>query len=244
MLRNYRATLVACLVSGLFVASGIPAGAQEKLHFDIIITNLTPGQYISMPLVVTHKPGLALFAIGDPITTELATFVEEGNPSALGAVLAGIPLVREVMVSSASPLLDTVIGPGRSATVTVETSTDFDQVSVISLLMPTNDAFVALTGVPGPAAMKAVTFFVPAYDAGSERNDELCISMRSPGIPECNGPGGNQRAGGGEGFVHVHNGVHGVGNLSASLRDWRNPVARIVIRRSEDGQSSPAGVGL
>jgi hypothetical protein len=29
----------------------------------------------------------------------------------------------------------------------------------------------------------------------------------------------------------VHSGIHGIGDLDNSMRDWRNPVALIVIRR-------------
>jgi hypothetical protein len=36
---------------------------------------------------------------------------------------------------------------------------------------------------------------------------------------------------GGEGFVHIHAGIHGIGNLEASEYDWRNPVARITVRQ-------------
>jgi hypothetical protein len=31
--------------------------------------------------------------------------------------------------------------------------------------------------------------------------------------------------------VHIHAGMHGIGDLDASVRDWRNPVAQVTIRR-------------
>ncbi len=34
-----------------------------------------------------------------------------------------------------------------------------------------------------------------------------------------------------EDYVHVHAGIHGIGNLPAADRDWRNPVAQITIQR-------------
>jgi hypothetical protein len=99
------------------------------------------------------------------------------------------------------------------------------------MLIPTNDAFVALNGVALPLpGHPIVTFKARAYDAGSEVNDELCTSIPGPAFAECGGPGGGARVGGGEGFVHVHRGVHGVGNLKPSDRDWRNPVAEVRIR--------------
>ncbi|MGH8621200.1 MAG: hypothetical protein ACRET3_03595 [Burkholderiales bacterium] len=34
-----------------------------------------------------------------------------------------------------------------------------------------------------------------------------------------------------EGYVHIHAGIHGIGDLPPEVRDWRNPVARVAIRR-------------
>ena len=31
--------------------------------------------------------------------------------------------------------------------------------------------------------------------------------------------------------LHIHAGIHGVGDLDAATRDWRNPVALITVRR-------------
>ena len=36
---------------------------------------------------------------------------------------------------------------------------------------------------------------------------------------------------GGEGYVYIHPDIHGVGDLVPAARDWRNPVAKITIRR-------------
>ena len=37
--------------------------------------------------------------------------------------------------------------------------------------------------------------------------------------------------GGGEGYVYVHAGIHGIASLVPAIHDWRNPVAHITIRR-------------
>ena len=65
----------------------------------------------------------------------------------------------------------------------------------------------------------------PAYDAGSETNDELSSTVAGLG-----GEGYSPNDSG-EGFVHIHNGVHGIGDLVAATMDWRNPVAQIAIER-------------
>jgi hypothetical protein len=116
--------------------------------------------------------------------------------------------------------------------VSVETGGNFRHLSVAAMLIPTNDGFFALNGVRGPAGSATLTFVSPAYDAGSERNDELCASIPGPNFAECGGPGGGgQPAGGEEGYVHIHAGIHGIGDLDAAQRDWRNPVAQITVRR-------------
>jgi hypothetical protein len=78
-----------------------------------------------------------------------------------------------------------------------------------------------------PKGFDAATYFAAAYDAGSETNDESCSTV--PG-PACGGAALSPEDDG-EGFVHIHNGVHGIGGLVASVHDWRNPAARVVIMR-------------
>jgi len=217
--------------------------AQEKFRYEIIITNLTRGQYFTAPLVVTHKGNLRLFAVGEPINPQLAVFAEEGTPTALAALLAGTPEAKDLFVTAGALAANTLINPGKSATVIIEGNPQFDHLSLVAKLIPTNDAFIAINGIPGPPNHKPATLFVPAYDAGSERNDEMCASIIGPNIGECENPGGGH-PGGGEGFVYVHNGIHGVGNLTAAVRDWRNPVARIIIRRVNGAAVGPPEVDL
>lgn len=240
-LSTFSAVLVAVLIMG--VAASALAQTQEKTRYEITITNLTRGQYFTSPFVVIHKSGVRLFTLGEPASPQFASLVEDVNPNALGSILAGLPEVKEV-ITAATPPTDTLIAPGKSATQTVETSAAFNQISLISSLVPTNDAFIAIHGVTAPKGDATLSFFVPAYDAGSERNDELCASLFAPSIAECGGTGGGGHPGGGEGFVYIHNGVHGVGNLNPALRDWGNPVARVLIRRVGAIGKGPAGVDL
>lgn len=85
--------------------------------------------------------------------------------------------------------------------------------------------------MPLPSSFEPLVFDAIAYDSGTEQNNERCASIPGPSFSECNGPGGGARIGNGEGAVTVHNGMQGVGDLNRALRDWRNPVARVTIRR-------------
>jgi hypothetical protein len=35
----------------------------------------------------------------------------------------------------------------------------------------------------------------------------------------------------GEGYVSIHAGIHGIGDLMSKDHDWRNPVAKVSIKR-------------
>jgi hypothetical protein len=201
------------------------AGAASALEYEVTVTNLTRGQQFTPILVASHKAGVRLFELGTPATPELKTLAEEGNVAPLTALLLGNPNVRNVVNSGG------LLNPGQSVTQRVSTLGSFDNVSVAAMLIPTNDGFFAVNDAEGPNGQASITVFSPAYDAGTERNDETCASIPGPNFVECGGPGGGGAPGGGEGYVHIHAGIHEIGDFIASNRDWRNPVARISIRR-------------
>ena len=96
------------------------------------------------------------------------------------------------------------------------------------MLIPTNDGFIALENVRAPKNHRDTAIHhSPVYDAGSEPNDEICANI--PG-PVCQGEPGSPGAGG-EGVVHIHAGIHGIGDLDPAIYDWRNPAARVTIER-------------
>jgi hypothetical protein len=210
-------------LAALLAAAGSVTYAAE---FEVTVTNLTRGQQFTPILVASHKPGIKLFDLGATASAQLATLAEEGNVGPLTALLSAMSDVRDVVNSGA------LLNPGHSVSQTVQTGGGFDHVSVASMLIPTNDGFFAVNGVEGPDGNHTLTVFSPAYDSGSERNDELCATIPGPFFTECGGPGGGAApVGGEEGYVHIHAGIHGIGSFIASMRDWRNPVARITIRR-------------
>jgi hypothetical protein len=217
----------AVALIGIMAAGRPVAGDDERGgQYEVTVTNVTRGQTFTPILVATHTAGLRLFELGQPASAELATLAEEGNTGPLAAALSAMPQVKDVVSSGA------LLPPGASVTIMVDTRGAFDRVSLASMLIPTNDAFLALNGVQGPRGRAMMTLSSPAYDAGSERNDELCASIPGPFFAECGGPGTGGMPGGGEGYVHVHAGIHGIGNFVAADRDWRNPVAQIMLRRT------------
>ena len=219
-MQNYLAQFVVMIFcSVLLVSTSVLAG---DANFEVTITNVTRGQTFTPILVASHKKGVKLFELGEVASDELATLAEDGDVAPLTGLLIGNPEVIDVADSGG------MLAPGDSVTVVVDASHGAKQVSVASMLIPTNDAFFSLNGVEAPKGNKTVVYLSPAYDAGSEPNDELCAHI--PG-PACGGAGSSPGVGG-EDYVHIHAGIHGIGDLDADMYDWRNPVAQISIRRT------------
>ena len=210
------------VITALLAFGTIPAIADDDGKFyEIRITNVMRGQSLTPIMVAVHKPGVKLFTPGQPASAELAILAEGGNTAALSAVLAANPDVLEVIT------IPGLLGPGKTAVARVRTTGKFMNVSAAAMLIPTNDAFFAIKDVAVPHGRDVLEVVSEAYDAGSEPNDELCANI--PG-PVCRGEGASPFAGG-EGFVHIHAGIHGIGSLPAATYDWRNPVVEATIQR-------------
>ncbi|MCB1934746.1 MAG: spondin domain-containing protein [Nitrosomonas sp.] len=217
---------VTCLMSAALIfssANSWASGNDHKITYQIIITNLTPGQPIAPPMVTTHHEGISFFKAGDAPTPELAALAEAGDGNPMAAKLSNTPGFRDAQVGTSG------IGPGETGTIMIHAHSRKDHLSLGAMLGNTNDAFIALRDVALPQGRHTITYFANAYDAGSETNDESCSTV--PG-PACGGAGLSPEDEG-EGFVHIHNGIHGIGGLDAALYDWRNPGAQVVIMRMQ-----------
>lgn len=211
-------------VAGAFLAIALlaltaSAADAEDLLVEVTITNLTAGQILSAPLVVSHNEAIGLFELGQPASDELAQLAEDAVADPLIALLEDSPDVLDVELAIDG------IGPGGTMSVQVMVSEEYRQLSVAGMLVTTNDAFYAAerTIVPDPDGL---AYFALAYDSGSEANTEDCAHI--PG-PPCDTPLVRVTEGA-EGFVHIHRGIHNVGSLGSDEFDWRNPVAYVTVR--------------
>lgn len=196
------------------------AGTAMAQTYNVTVTNITASQILTPLLFVSHSPAVGLFQVGAPASVELEHVAEAGDTMPLQMLLGASGATAAIQA------LTDVLPPGESVTVPLTVAAGMDHISVVGMLVPTNDAFVALNGVVAPE--ESATFRVPAYDAGTEANDENC--MHIPGPPfACTGEGFNASREGAEGFVHIHRGIHGMMDLDAAVYDWRNPVAQITI---------------
>ena len=216
-------TLALSLIVMGYSESDTVALAQSTGTYQVTITNLVPMQHFTPVLAATHNSSTTIFLPGTAASSELQALAETGNVAPLTALLNADTNVMDVQDSGG------LHGPGGTLQIVVTGGSNFDRLSLVAMLIPTNDGFLGLnTELPGVGETKVVYAF--AYDAGTEMNDELCASIPGPSYPECGGPGAGGAPGGGEGTVVIHSGIRGDGDFGRN-RDWKNPVARVVIQK-------------
>jgi hypothetical protein len=113
------------------------------------------------------------------------------------------------------------IPPGATRTYTVQTSGPFDRLSLLTMLVNTNDGFTGLDSLHLHG--NGETLETTAYDAGSERNNELAAFI--PG-PCCNHPFVRDPEGA---LIRMHEGITGRGDLDPAVYGWQGPVASIEL---------------
>ena len=213
-------TLVLMIISLAVTLPPVYAD-DDKRAITVTITNVTRGQIFSPPIVFSHTKHFELFDLGAPADETLYPLAEDGMTAPLENYLRHHPAVRDVVVAG-TPLL-----PGESIVMHLEIRGRFNRVSAAGMMVTTNDAFFAIRGQKIRRSALPSSTTAVAYDAGSETNSELCATI--PG-PPCTGAGVRDESGA-EGYVHVHAGIHGVGDLAPAMFDWRTPVAEVRFDR-------------
>ena len=228
-----RFTWVALIAVGAAMLAVGPAGADDDDGDDggtktwrVTITNLTPvgpgvppgAQPLSPPLVVVHSNKADVWSVGDIASHGVAAIAEDADNSVLESALPQLSGVKTVTTVPGGPIFR-----GTPRTFMVQTEGRFNRLSLVTMLVNTNDAFTGLDSLR--LRGQGETRDTMAYDAGSEANNERASHI--PG-PCCNNP--FVRAPEGR-LIRHHDGVLGVGDLSPALYDWTDPVARIAIER-------------
>ncbi len=209
---------------GLALAVGTPTAQATNTPmrmYEVTITNLTRSQVISPPLIAVHDESAAVFEPGFAASAELAALAEDGDNSMLAALLGAHAGVLEVQTAAAG------VAPGASVSFTVMADPQHPYLSGAGMLVSTNDAFAGIDAVTMDPSLDHMSFYIPAFDAGTEFNSEDCAFI--PG-PPC-GNGGVHDPTPAEGYVHVSNGITGIGSLAPEIYDWHNPVAKVSVTR-------------
>ena len=163
--------------------TGIPESdaAQAKMY-EVTVTNLTPGQPLTPPLLVTHENDAGFFSVGKMASEELQQLAENGNLDPLVAMLQSKSGVSDI-VQGMAPLVpaddpgNTGLNHTETFVVSAEGTTRY--LSYASMLVCTNDGFAGLDSIRLPINQKTV--YAMAYDARTEMNTEDFADM----VPPC-----------------------------------------------------------
>lgn len=218
---NLLKTVAASAICGTLLLSSTVFASDNKM-FEVTVTNITKGEIFTPILVASTHRGFKLFKKGAPAGTDLEIIAESGNNAPLADSLISAGYALDTASAQAG------LVPGASITLTVRMNEEYNHITVASMLVPSNDAFFAVNGERGPKEKHTKIFESPAYDAGTENNDELCANIPGPGFI-CNGEGFS--AASGEGYIYIHPGIQGTGDLVKANHDWRNPVAVITVKQ-------------
>lgn len=222
------------------VAATIAAApAANATDFDVEITNLTNAIYFTPFIAVAHPAGNNLFAPGQAASASLQAMAEGGDISGLSAdaTALGATIVENPFGGPMPPAMSTTFNMNTDGTSN-------DRLTILSMLLPTNDAFAGLNAVEIPTDPGVYVFNVSAYDAGTEANDELLTGGGAPGVPGMPADPGGLAGTGGTGAaltdanttVHIHRGslgdtnpVGGTSDLDSRVHRWLNPVIRVTV---------------
>ena len=160
------------------------AGPAAAVEVTVTIENLAPanGNFLTPFWVGFHDGTFDVYDLGAPASSDLERLAEDGNTGPLSAAFltSNAGIVDATIPGPAGP-----IAPGEVATLTFDlepTAGDSGYFSYASMVIPSNDAFVA-NGTPDAHAVfdelgnfvggSFVVAGAEVRDAGTEVNDEL-----------------------------------------------------------------------
>ncbi len=220
-------------------AAGVQeSGAARTVTYEVTVTNITPGQPITPPLLVTHASDAGFFTVGHESSEQLRQLAENGNAEPLVQSMTGNDGILDV-IQGTTPLVPAndpgQTGLAHSETFMVSASGGHKYLSFASMLVCTNDGFAGIDGVRLPYYHEK-TVYAKAYDARTEMNTEDFADL----VPPCQGAIGiaSDDEGTGEsnpeiseeGIVIPHPGITGDDDLT-DAHMWGGPVVKIDIVR-------------
>lgn len=229
-MKNYMSTLFATAV-----LTSAPVLAE---NITVEVTNLTHAIYFTPLLVAAHSVDTRMFQVGTAASASLQAMAEGGDITGLTTDLQAVG--ANIIANPAAGLL----APGASAIAALDASRRNRRLSVVAMLLPTNDGFVGMDSISIPHQPGTYTYYLNGYDAGTEANDEIINGGGAPGVPGIPADPGANNGTGATGVssteqnhrVHIHRGILGDTDLNGGMSDldsrvhrWDNPVARVVV---------------
>jgi len=235
---NWRRKLIAAAV----VASTLGATATNAATWDITVTNLTHGNHFTPLYLSAHDTNSHLFQVGQTAANYpgLELMAECGALSGLPPA-NGTSIVANPVPGALAP------GANTGTKISISTAASGETLlSVVAMILPTNDAFIGLDAQLIPTAAGTYTYYLNGYDAGTEINDEILntsgCDTTTVGMPAAPNGDADSAATGvttteTNTNIHVHRGVlgeasannSGTSDLVNSIHRWQNPVAKVVV---------------
>ncbi len=205
--------------------------------FEITLTNLTTGEHgvsgqtFSPAIFAAHPAGVKLAEVGQPASPAIVALAEGGNTAGLAALATAAG--ADVKIAMNVDMTRRYTMPGQSTTVTVTADKTNSSLSIGSMLVSTNDAFIAVIDEPlfdEDGMPVTTTIELMAYDAGSEDNTEMASDIPGPlGLDEATDPpGSNERVPTVDGVIAAHEGIQGGADVGEAFA-WEEPTATLMI---------------
>jgi hypothetical protein len=223
------AALALAAATALALPAASSAATTPALHtYRVTITNITKGQPLSPPLIVTNYGNGQIFRDGRAANWGVQQIAENGNNTPLyesflqdqkDGYVTDVQRAAAPLVPKGSPA-DAMFDQQVVLTIRAK---DTDRISYISMLGCTNDGFAGSNAARLPRA-KGRTVRIPVfdYDAGTEENTEDFADLGAG----CQGAIGVKSA---------------LGSLGTSMTDWTLAEGGVVGRHdgifgaSDDG---------
>ncbi len=231
--------MIKKLTLSTLVAATLLTTSSFAKDIEVKITNLTSGIYFTPLLVSAHTKDAQMYKAGDVASANLQKMAEGGDISGL---------VSDLDAKNANTISNPAKGllaPGKSTMTSISTDDNNDYLSIVAMMLPTNDGFIALNSIKIPDAKGVYKFVLNAHDAGTEANDEIINGGGMPntaGIPADPVNGANKATGATgidakkEGFISIHRGnigdfdnTAGKSDLDAKIHRFLNPVASVIV---------------
>lgn len=229
-------TIKKIIASSVLVLFASLANAAD---ISVAITNLTQNIYFTPILITSHAGDTHLFEVGSMASSELQAMAEGGDITGL------VTLANAMGAMSSENPAGGMLAPATSTQVMNMDTGDNNLLSIVAMILPSNDGFVGLDAWPIPEASGTYTLMLNAYDAGTEANNELIVDgSGAPGMLGIPADPTGMAGSGGTGVtttepnthVHIHRGNlgdsdmnGGMSDLMSSVHRWLNPVAKVVV---------------
>ncbi|WP_198149779.1 spondin domain-containing protein [Colwellia sp. MT41] len=197
-----------------------------EYSYSITLTNLTYGQPLS-PIAVALHGDSKMWQVGQSASVALEKLAEGGDNSDFLALESNL----------ASTMSDGPLPPGASVTLHISTTEPMaNYLTVVTMLVNTNDAFSGLTGVDISTLVlnQEKSWQLNVYDAGTELNNEAVGTIPGP----ADGGVGFDAARNDTDLVGYHSGVVSKDDgLSSSVltqaHRFDNPAVKLTITRTK-----------